>query len=59
MRTGLQITRKLVNVSTLLVGDFGITGLLLILMACLRLIQILLLLRSTPLKHNVPFSSTL
>lgn len=59
MRTGLQITRKLVNVSTLLVGDFGITGLLLILMACLRLIQILLLLRSIPLKHNVPFSSTL
>lgn len=29
MLTGLQITRKLVNVSTLLVGDIGIRGLLL------------------------------
>lgn len=45
--TGLQITRKLVNVSTLLVGDVGVTGLLLILMVHLKLLQSLLLFRST------------
>lgn len=59
MLTGLQITRKLVNVSTVLVGNIGITGLLLILMVHLKLLQILLVFSRTPLKHNVPFSSTL
>lgn len=39
MVTGLQITRKLVSVSTLLVGDIGITGLLLMITVHLKLLQ--------------------
>lgn len=40
MATGLQITRKLVSVSTLLVGDIGIMGLLLLMvMIHLKLLQ--------------------
>lgn len=39
MGTGVQITRKLVNVSTLLVRDIGITGLLLMVMVHLKLLQ--------------------
>jgi len=57
MLTGLQITRKLVNVSMLLVGFIVITGLLLILTVHLQLLQILLMFSRTPFTHNVPFSS--
>lgn len=39
MVTGLQITRKLVNVSILLVRDIGVIGLLLMVMVHLKLLQ--------------------